>query len=138
MTLKSGVSTPLFYCPVKIAFNRDFLYNTINFRSNFLYQFILKFPNLCFGLFSSNQIYIDDYQVVDLLSNIPCLVSRYRFWVNLLVINHIDRKPKLLFNKTVLISLIRCGIGGCVYHLKSNSINQTQLCYEQMFKSKQM
>jgi len=79
MTLKSGVDTPLFYCPVKSNFNRDFLYNTINFRSNFLYQFILKFPNLCFGLFSSNQIYIDDYQVVDLLSNIPCLVSRYHF-----------------------------------------------------------
>lgn len=138
MTLKSGVDTPLFYYPVKIAFNRDFLCNSINFRSNFLYQFILKFPNLCSGLLPFDKIHIIDYQIVVVLSNIPCLVSMYQSEVNLLIINYINRKLKLLFNKTVLISLIRCGIGGCVYHLKSNSINQTQLCYEQMFKSKQM
>lgn len=109
MTLKSGVSTPLFYCPVKIAFNRDFLYNTINFRSNFLYQFILKFPNLCFGLFSSSQVYINDYQTVGLLSNIPCLVSRYHFQtktqiIKLLQLNHPKKggdKRKNLFTQTI-------------------------------------
>lgn len=138
MTLKSGVDTPLFYYPVKSNFNRDFLCNSINFRSNFLYQFILKFPNLYSGLLPFDKIHIIDYQIVVVLSNIPCLVSMYQSEVNLLIINYINRKLKLLFNKTVLISLIRCGIGGCVYHLKSNSINQTQLCYEQMFKSKQM
>lgn len=81
MTLKSGVDTPLFYYPVKSNFNRDFLCNSINFRSNFLYQFILKFPNLYSGLLPFDKIHIIDYHIVVVLSNIPCLVSMYHFQV---------------------------------------------------------